>query len=170
MTGKTIALVDGFDDGHHLTHLRNYARALLEGGHRVLELLPEPSDVESWLRERAPNLISNVRFAPFRHESAQSPSWRLRRVYEPLAAWRHAGQAVRRAASSTGMQPDLVFFCWLDDYIVGCSPVGRHLVPFVFPYRWSGVFFHPWHLRSGPAPCPGTGRSSPPPHLDNEAE
>jgi len=46
------------------------------------------------------------------------------------------------------LTPDLVFFCWLDAYILGGSRTVRHLLPLAFPLRWSGLFFHPWHLRT----------------------
>jgi glycosyltransferase involved in cell wall biosynthesis len=40
----------------------------------------------------------------------------------------------------------LVFFAWLDSYVAGCLPV--RLIDWWFPFRWSGLFFHPRHLRA----------------------
>jgi len=149
---KTIALVDGFDDGHHLTHLRNYARALLQMGHRVIELLPDPEPVRKWIGETCPEHADSIRFYRYEHPRVQSPSWRLRNVYEPLALWKSVGKTIHHAAASTGFHPDLVFFCWLDDYIVGASRLVPSLLKHVFPYPWSGMFFHPWHLRINDGP------------------
>ena len=144
---KTIALVDGFDDGHHLTHLRNYAKVLLEMDCRVLELMPDPSHVQRWLTEVYPAGLDRIRFASFRHPRIESPSWRLRPYWIPWMTWRAAGLALRRAVADTGFTPDLVFFCWLDDYIVGSPTLIRRFLSAVMPFRWSGVYFHPWHLR-----------------------
>ena len=152
---KTIALVDGFDDGHHLTHLRNYAGALLGMGHRVLELMPDPAHVENWLRRTQPEALDRIRFAAYRHPRVTSPSWRLRRWWVPWMTWREAGRAVEAAAQATGFEPDLVFFCWLDDYIVGAPRLVRAGLRGIFPRRWSGVFFHPWHLRIPDGPTRG---------------
>jgi len=145
---KTIALLDGLEGGHHETHLRNYARALIETGCRVIELLPDPRGVESWLRREGTGFEDTIRLLPFRRSRIVSPSYRLRRWYMPAAMWREAGLAVRNAEAQTGWHPDLVFFNWLDDYVLDGSRLVRCLLPAFFPYRWSGVFFHPWHLRA----------------------
>lgn len=148
MVSRTIALVDGYEGGHHETHLRNYAKALLEMGCRVLELLPDPGGVEEWLRKQRIPSAEAIRFCTFRRARIVSPSYRLRRWYVPAAMWREAAVALRGAEEETGWHPDLVFFNWLDDYVLDGSHLVRSLLPVIFPYRWSGVFFHPWHLRA----------------------
>ena len=144
---KTIALVDGLAGGHHLTHLRNYAHALADAGHRVLELTADPGHVAQWFASHHPEMLDRIRILPFVEQPIRSPSWRLRRWWAPLIRWSRAARAVRRAAKETGFDPDLVFFCWLDDYLLDAAPAVRRVLPLVFPCRWSGVYFHPWHLR-----------------------
>ncbi|MCE9613223.1 MAG: glycosyltransferase [Lentisphaerae bacterium] len=148
MRPLTIALVDGFDDGHHLTLLRHYARALLGMGHRVVELLPNPARTEAWFAEHCAGQRDRLHLHAFRHWQEPSPFWRLRHLWPPLASWAHAGRAVAEAERASGWQVDLVFFCWLDHYILGVSPLCRFALPWLLPRPWSGLFFHPWHLRA----------------------
>ena len=144
MPTRTIALVDGFDDGHHLTYQRQMVRAWLAQGHRVIALVPDPARAAG----RGADPGAQLAAYPFRHTSAASPFWRLRKVWRPLAAWQHAARAVRAAERESGWRVDLVFFAWLDDYIVGLAPLCRFIAPVLFRYPWSGLFFHPWHLRA----------------------
>ncbi len=145
---RTVALVDGFTGGHHLTHLRHYAKALLELGHEVWVFLPDPDPVAAWLQEEMPDPGDGIQFYPFVHVEPSAPCWRLRKLVVPFRTWRHVAQAVASASRHTGRKPDLVFFNWLDDYILGDMAGMAGLHRWVFPYRWSGVFFHPWHLRA----------------------
>lgn len=155
MAPSTIYLVDGFDDGHHLTHLRNYAVQLLDMGHRLVELLPNPDALQVWFKMERPRAESRLRLLPYTHPQPVSPSWRLRNVIRPARTWAMAASAVHQAVAQTGWAPDLVFFNWLDSYVVGVSPLVPPWLPFIFPYRWSGVFFHPWHLRIPDGPTRG---------------
>ena len=147
-SSKTIALIDGFEGGHHETHLRGYAKLLVEMGHRVIELLPNPEPVKLWLADNGIGLQDVISLHPYKEIRPMSPSYRLRRWYVPAAMWRQAGMAVKQAEAQTGWHPDLVFFNWLDDYVLDGSRLVRGMLPALFPYRWSGVFFHPWHLRA----------------------
>lgn len=147
-TPLTIALVDGFDSGHHLTYVRLFTRSLLAQGHRVMALLPDPAALETWVAEELGSHRDQLALHPFRHARAPSPFWRLRTLWSPLAAWHHAARSVAAVERSSGWRADLVFFCWLDDYIVGVSPLCRFALPTLFRRPWSGLFFHPWHLRA----------------------
>jgi glycosyltransferase involved in cell wall biosynthesis len=160
MSTRTLYLVDGYDDGHHQTHHRNYARAALDMGYRVVELLPEPAPLQRWLEAQRPDAMSRLRLHRFTHPQPTSPSWRLRNVIKPAKTWRAAAAAVAQAEARTGWKPDLVFFNWLDSFIVGVSPVLPPVLPVLFPYRWSGVFFHPWHLRIPDGPTRGESVAS----------
>ena len=144
----TVVLVDGFDNGHHLTHLCNYARALLQQGCDVYEFLPDPSRVQSWFETHCPEHLSRLHLFVYSHPKVQSPSWRLRGIIEPLMLWRILARRIRVALSGSSAGPvKLVHILWLDDYIVGASRWAAWALPRVFPFRWSGLFFHPWHLR-----------------------
>lgn len=64
-----------------------------------------------------------------------------------MARWLIAFKAVRSATRILGVAPRLVFFCWLDSYISYVSPLVRFIVPLIFPYKWSGLYFHPFQFR-----------------------
>lgn len=160
MSTRTLYLVDGYDDGHHQTYHRNYARAALDMGCRVVELLPDPDPLYQWLEAERPDAIPRLRLHRFTHPQPTSPSWRLRNVIKPAKIWRAAATAVAQAEAQSGWKPDLVFFNWLDSFIVGVSPVLPPVLPALFPYRWSGVFFHPWHLRIPDGPTRGESVAS----------
>lgn len=144
---KVIALVDGATGGHHLTYMRNFAKALLEMGHRVIGLTPDPEAVKTWLKDRCLDSFDMADFLRFQDREIVAPAWSFRRWYMPLMRWRAAASAIKAACAKTGCRPDIVFFCWLDDYLHDGSPLVRFVLPLVFPYRWSGLYFHPWHLR-----------------------
>ncbi|MFT5241378.1 MAG: glycosyltransferase involved in cell wall biosynthesis, partial [Kiritimatiellia bacterium] len=73
---------------------------------------------------------------------------RLRSFFEPIMRWRCAARAVRDALQRLDVpRVDFVHFMWLDDYIVGASRMTAFLLSWIFPFRWTGLFFHPWHLR-----------------------
>ncbi|MFC1452300.1 glycosyltransferase [Verrucomicrobiota bacterium] len=145
---KTIALVDGLLGRQHVVHMRNYAEVLLGIGCRVVELLPDPLPVDHWIDERLPDRRDSLHCSAFTDEKIVSPVWRLREIYVPLVRWRRLRRAVRVAEQTTGWKVDVVFLCWLDDYLMDAMPRFRFLLPRVFPYRWSGVYYHPWHLRA----------------------
>ena len=146
---RTIALVDGSAGGHHVMYLRKFGRALLELGHTVLAVIRDPAPVRARLLEACPQHMGRMHFFPFDdQQDIVSPVWRLRKLYVPLEKWRRVARALRAASSETGLAPDLVFFCWLDAYLLEGSRLVSALLPLAFPYRWSGVFFHPWHLRT----------------------
>lgn len=145
---QCIVLIDGFDNGHHLTYLRLYAKTLLERGHTVIELLPDPDKVLPWFEQTCPSHLDRLFLASYVPPSVHSPSWRLRSFVEPIMRWRCAARAVRDALKRFDVpRVDFVHFLWLDDYIVGASRMAAVLLPWVFPFRWTGLFFHPWHLR-----------------------
>ncbi len=148
MRTQHIVLVDGFDDGHHITYLRKFAQALLEQGHYVYEFLPAPERVQQWFNTHCAEHLERLSLIPYTHPKVSSPWWRLTTLWEPLARWRAAAVAIRRGMKRCNApRIDHVCFLWLDDYITSSAPAVTQCLPFVFPYAWSGIFFHPWHLR-----------------------
>lgn len=105
VTVRMVYLFDGFSDGRHLTHLRNYAPQVQAQamGCRVVELLPEPASVASWFTTNCPQAGERLRLLSYRYPQIASPRpWRLRRLIKPLCDWQEAGRAVRTAAQESG--------------------------------------------------------------------
>lgn len=74
---------------------------------------------------------------------------RLHSTLTAVAHWQCTAAAILRASLEIGSPPDLVFFAWLDSYLSGY--LTHHIVERIFPYCWSGLYFHPHHTRVKPA-------------------
>ena len=143
---KTIVLIDPFWTGHHPTYLKLISQAVLSCGHSVVVFCPNPQEVQQWIAVNSgPDRERFHAFELHEPQPSQCPFNRLRDVLNGLAWWRAAARAVRKARRATGAAPDLVFFAWLDSYL-NFFLDGR-FIDLVFRYQWSGLFFHPRHLR-----------------------
>lgn len=145
---KTIVLIDPFWGGHHPTFFKLFAKTLLELGHDVISLCPEPEEMNQWIASHCAELATY--FHSFElHEPATSPIpiRRLQLRAMAIARWQLAARSIREISLKLGKVPDLTFFAWLDSYL------GPHLTPAVidhiFPYVWSGIYFAPSFLRLG---------------------
>ncbi len=145
-----LALINGFQGGHHLTYARLYARALAEMGHEIDVLVPDPGAVQDWLRERDGGWLKNVCFHTFSTSEGHRFTGLARRYVDPVVRWLHAARGVKYAARVRGQSPDGVFFIWLDDYLEPGSRALGKLLPAIFPWPWSGLYYHPRHLRNLP--------------------
>ena len=139
---KTIALVDPLWSGHHPTYLKFFAKTLLELGHEVIVLCPEPEEVNQWLISFCPELTNRLHcfelnepllpYFPLRR-------WQLRKL--AIARWQQVAKIMEKIAVKLGKIPDLTFFALLDSYL------GPYLTAatsdHIFPYPWSGLYFQP---------------------------
>jgi glycosyltransferase involved in cell wall biosynthesis len=144
---KTIALVDPLWGGHHPTYLKFFAKTLLELGHEVISLCPEPEEMNLWIASHCPEL--QPRFHSFElHEPATSPIpiRRLQAKAMAVARWQRVAQSIQEISSKLGKAPDITFFAWLDTYL-GLIPA---ITDTIFPYPWSGLYFQPGYLRIPP--------------------
>jgi hypothetical protein len=142
---KLIALVDTIWEGHHPTYLRFFAKALLESGHEVVALCPEPKEMSGWIATACPNQQTRFHARTLRElPPSRSSVRRLRPAANALKSWLHLRKAIRPLASELGRLPDLTFLAWLDSYLPYMHPV---LIDRVFPHAWSGLYFHPRHFR-----------------------
>ena len=143
---KTVALVDFLDGGHHAGWLVQFAETLLRLGNNVVCLCPDPEAIRTRIVARAPEDASRIQTILLNNPRHQSlANSRIRLFSEALGRWREVAGILRQRLESP---PDLVFFAWLDHSMaVGLVP---WLVDFVFPYRWAGLYFHPWTERLSP--------------------
>ena len=144
---KTIALVDPLWGGHHPTYLKFFAKTLLELGHEVISLCPEPEEMNLWIASHCPEL--QPRFHSFElHEPATRPIpiRRLQSRATAVARWQRVAQSIQGISSKLGKAPDITFFAWLDTYL-GLIPA---ITDTIFPYPWSGLYFQPGYLRIPP--------------------
>jgi len=142
---KLIALVDTVWEGHHPTYLKFFAKALLESGHEVVALCPEPEEICDWVASVCSTGQSRFHASAFRESpTSRFPIRRLRPAANALNSWIRLRNGIRAAGSKIGRLPDLTFLAWLDSYLPYMHP---SVIDRVFPHAWSGLYFHPRHLR-----------------------
>lgn len=143
---KTVFLIDSLWGGHHPTYIKFFAKILLELGNRVVVFCPDPNEVSDWLMENSPSFLG--KFYTFKIQEPASSKVGVLKMELAVSAknrWKIARQAIESAISEINFPPDLVFFAWLDTYL---GPYLTHSwVDQVFPYNWSGLYFHIHHLR-----------------------
>ena len=144
---KTIALVDTLWGGHHPTYLKFFAKTLLELGHEVISLCPEPEEMNLWIASHCPELASNFHSFELHEPSpSQFSGRRLQARAMAVARWQRVAQSIQEISSKLGKAPDITFFAWLDTYL-GLIPA---ITDTIFPYPWSGLYFQPGYLRIPP--------------------
>jgi len=152
---KHIAVVNGLWIGHHSIYVKTFVKVLLEAGYRVSIFCPAPDEVSSWLNEFLP--VAKGSFDAHYFADREPWLWRFmpRRIQYALGSWPrwfYASRGLRKFIPPTG-KPDLVFFAWIDCYLVGYLPA--KFIDWLFPYTWSGLYFHPRHLRADKKPRRG---------------
>ena len=142
---KTIALIEDSWGGHRPTYLKIFTKTLLELGHQVIVLCPQPTELNKWITQNHSYSDKFHAFEFHKPDPSSFPVPQLRFTINAIARWRNAKMAIESVALKLGKSPDLVFFPWLDSYL---SPYLTHYpIDLVFPYQWSGLYFHPRHLR-----------------------
>jgi hypothetical protein len=143
---KTIYLIEVNNGGHREAFMQLFARSLLESGHRVVSVMPDTDIVENWINQHC---------RPYRHQISfhrvdyyfralhYNNGWTKVLAYVQL--WNYYKKKIRMIEKNTGHGPDLVFFNCIDGFITNYLP--HQLIDLVFPYRWSGLYFQPNHLR-----------------------
>jgi glycosyltransferase involved in cell wall biosynthesis len=138
---KTIALVCPDTLGHHETYLRLFTQTLLDAGYRVAAITPQPNQLTTWIARTCPDRrpwLTAHNLAYTRKYRVPGP---LSIFFDKLAWVRFVAGLVK----STGLQPDLIFHTWLDNCVTpGLTAL---LTDLIMPFRWSGLYFHPWYLR-----------------------
>ncbi|MUG96755.1 glycosyltransferase family 1 protein [Scytonema sp. UIC 10036] len=144
---KTIALFDDLQGGHHLTYLRLFSKTLLELGYQVMTFCSQPDEVSTWIAINCPK--QSQQFQALKVQEHHAPTLPiLGKLPQPLVTllrWQYSAEVIQKASSQLGYSPDLVFFNWLDKYF--SNYLTHHIIDRVFPYNWSGLYFHPSHTQ-----------------------
>jgi hypothetical protein len=140
-----IAIIDYTLGGHHLSFIRSFSQILLQQGHEVICVVPGKEKVESWITEQLP--LQSDRFSAFEFnwKSPAPAKSRFSQTMQVLRRWRYEKKLLKKIEKEKGKKIDLVFFAWLDDHLAPYIP--SFLLDNIFPYKWSGLYFHPYHLR-----------------------
>lgn len=149
---KTIALIDIRWSGHHPTYFKLFTKTLLELGYQVIALCPNPAELNEWIISNCSN--QTERFYPFQLQKPDDNLsligryrliYRFYLIFTAIKRWQHTASTLQKACLKIGISPDLVFFTYLDSYLG--SYLTHNWVDKIFPYKWSGLYFQPRHLR-----------------------
>jgi len=126
----TIALVDWNTSGHHRMHMRQFAQTLLESGHRVIVLYPNPDEIPA---------SENLATAPFRR--VKYPLWPapLRHWAESLPIISNFKKQLAACEHQLGAPCDFVFFNCLYEKQAWLV---RALADACAPRPWSFLYLH----------------------------
>lgn len=143
---KTIALINFSLEGHHLSFVRTFAKILLEQGNRVICLVPQPQKITEWIHEHADTHKNNLTGHEYNFQPRSRRAFgRFSDTIRVLDRWRYDAQLIKKVQRDHQVTVDLVFYAWVDSHLSG------YLHPLVlnsfFPFKWSGLYFHPYHLR-----------------------
>ncbi|MBW4582601.1 MAG: glycosyltransferase family 1 protein [Tildeniella nuda ZEHNDER 1965/U140] len=149
---KVIALVDIFWDGHHETYFKSITRLALELGCQVIAFCPDPKNLQDWISSQLQDYIQNISVFEIHRPTVKKAIYpklpgarQLHGAVDVLEHWKDMARSIQFAASKLGKYPDLVFCLWIDSYLssyLNCQTIDR-----IFPYKWSGLYFQPRHLR-----------------------
>jgi hypothetical protein len=142
---KTIALIDHHVEGHHLAFIKLFSKYLLKCGYQVFIFFPDhEEEIKRFAVSEAENK-SKVLFQILKlKKRSVNGLGRLNNALSTFFLWRDTRKVIRNAEVKFNVKISAVFFSWLDDYLSNDLP--HKLVDFVFPYKWSGLFFHPNYL------------------------
>ncbi len=145
---KKIFLLDHISDGHHSTYIKFLAKSLIQLDCQVVIFFPDTEEINAWISEnnwRQENIQCLKFILP---ESGRFPVAKLRVMLDTITNWRTTRKHIEKAILSLSIQPDLIFFAWLDTYIRG--NLVYPIIDKIFPYPWTGLYFQPSHLRYPP--------------------
>lgn len=144
---KTILLFDDAVSGHKYAFAKLFTKYLLRLNFNVILLLPEKTEqIKMELAESEGALVEALH--PVNFIIKRPPRFNVHKKINPvlncLFLWFKTKSAIRAAEKKCQLKVNTVFFCWLDHYLTNYLP--HRLLDVIFPYPWSGLYFHPWYL------------------------
>lgn len=143
---NSIVFIDPFRFGHHPAYLKLFSEAALSLGCNVTLCCPDAYAMREKILSASHHSQNGFRCIEINEPPRSSfPARILQPALNAFSLWRAADKTLQKVLMETGMHPDLVFFPWLDSYLSNFQ--SRYVLDRIFPYRWSGLIFHPCHLR-----------------------
>tara|TARA_R110000744_G_scaffold213867_2_gene332768 strand:- start:61 stop:1257 length:1197 start_codon:yes stop_codon:yes gene_type:complete len=144
---RIIAVVDPLKGGHHEAFLELFCKAFLEMGFEVWVF--SPMNTGSLLKNerlKASHANGLIKFEFYEDNLKTTKSFgRASRALDTLQKWRHLNRSIKAMEATSNTKVGLVYFAWLDSYLNNYLP--GFFVDAFFSYRWSGLYFHPRHMR-----------------------
>lgn len=144
-TVGTVVFIEEAWVGHRPIYTKLFNRTLLEMGCQVFTFCPKPRELEDWIVH---NSQPKGAYTFFEYSRDSHPLMLLEEedlLQKKLNMWKAAKQVVNGVVKQVGEKPDVVFFGVLDGYLT--ASLTAEVIDEIFPYPWSGIYFHPSHLR-----------------------
>jgi glycosyltransferase involved in cell wall biosynthesis len=136
---KTIAIVDTLWAGHHPTYFKLFCEIAIGCGHKVVALSPAVAEMTAWKDQ---NKYTSAQLEILSCSEIIPLNFPLKIIGSLLTTGK---RWLNVRTTLQGINPDLVFFPWLDSYLnVFLFPCIHKMI---FPFVWSGIYFHPVFLR-----------------------
>lgn len=132
---KVIALIDFFSVGHHTMFMKLYIKAFMKQKYRILLVFPESQEMRLFLQNKE-NIIYHV-VPPV----SGKVSWT-----RSILNWMVLRKILTQQERKRKITISFVFITWLDNFLYANIP--SFIIDMIFPYPWSGLYFHPMHLRT----------------------
>lgn len=146
---KTIALVDISTQGHHLAFMRLFAKTLLDLQYRVIVIIPDSGKVDTWIKQNCKAHYVNFYALDYHTPDKKSTAFgNYNHTVDTFFLWKSTARHIKRAEQLFNCKINFVFFAWLDSFLA--NYLFPQLIYRVFPYAWSGLYFHPRHMRIKP--------------------
>lgn len=142
---RNIVLVDFTLSGHHLSFLKDFSNVLVNLDWNVFALVPEADRLQSFMHAHLNGHAGQFKAVEFKEYVFEKKASTVELSYRQLRKWKQEAQQVKEIEERYAIKIDLVFYAWLDNQFSRFTP--PWLLDKVFPYKWSGLYFHPYHLR-----------------------
>jgi hypothetical protein len=142
-TLKTIYLVDNCTSGHHHSYVVTFCKELLKLDTKIVLLYPNSKQVKNELATLNPLAKDRLVCVPFHNIGIIQKKGFVR--ISNLLQWAWLGLNIRLINLLTGSKPDLIFFAYIDSYLTFLKE--KRLVELLVPQKWTGLYFHPIHIR-----------------------
>ncbi len=130
-----IALIEWTLGGHHEIYLKTTAAALAKAGHEVWIVYPYPGPIRDELVAADPSIADLLK------AYALNRNGRFVNAPRPHIQFPAKWMAARKALRSIGLKFDLVFFMYLDEFMITLVPT--MWLDAAFRYPWAGIYMQP---------------------------
>jgi hypothetical protein len=171
-----LVLIDIVWNGHVPTYHKYFAQVLLELGHDVLSISPNPDDVLDWVKRNIPDQRHKIKCVLFEGATILDNNLRMTRlskaravIREILASfhlltyaydlmslkntmilWKKTNVIIESYLKQYNLPDTVIIFFPYIDYLFLHRWLTYGLLEYLFHFRWAALYLHPTHLRKNP--------------------
>jgi hypothetical protein len=136
-------------NGHSKAFMCLFIQACLNNNTKVICLYPKTDEIKEWLLLHANEYVDNVIFINYIPVIKSFKKFgRFNNTLSTIIYWKNCANILRQIEIQHQTKIDLVYFNWIDSQMANYLP--SFILDFVFPYKWSGLYFHPVIFRKEP--------------------